>query len=386
MFVSFYGGVAGLAPLAELGLPEGGAPPAYFSPGQVVRARVAAVDPAGRLKLSLKAGKAAAAGAAAAAAAGGEGAAEGANGHGDALGGLQVGAVVGTATVRAVVEAGAKAGGDGAGGGGAGAAEGCGYLLLDIPSAPGVTGVRRGGCGGCRRVGVGVPCCSCAPPLQQRAPWLAVLAGCSSACLLQPAQPCPLPHALHTRAPPPAARLDLRGHLSDHPAGEAALRPLLARKGATLGACSTRLGAAGGGCIGCSQRSCHLPGARWACAGCVRARPWGAPHSKLPSYYCSLLLCHNSLSLLCHCPCAGPLVVLERHEPNTSSAAGRAAGGRGTLIVSRKPSLVRAAQAGQLPRTFEEVGAVRSRCCSLPAWRAPCSGRAARAGPCSLRA
>jgi len=159
VFVAFYGGVAGLAPLAELGLPEGSAPGAFFTAGQVgsllgsncsavatratpertlpphcmlpqrfaslvhcwaivqaqpcprhascvcfispihrthpfpvlnlafpqvVRARVVSVDPAGRLRLSLKAGKSAA----------GEVAAAEANGAaapaGDVLGGLQV--------------------------------------------------------------------------------------------------------------------------------------------------------------------------------------------------------------------------------------------------------------------------------------------------------
>jgi hypothetical protein len=32
-----------------------------------------------------------------------------------------------------------------------------------------------------------------------------------------------------------AARLDLRGHLCDHPAAEAVLKPLLAKQGALLG-------------------------------------------------------------------------------------------------------------------------------------------------------
>ncbi|KAF5829876.1 hypothetical protein DUNSADRAFT_15392 [Dunaliella salina] len=152
VFLSFYGNVTSLAPTAELGLPAGAVPSAYFHPGQVVRARVTSLDSLGRPRCSLKAGKGAAPGAEAAAAH-----ANGAAGHG------RVGDVVDSAVVKAVLEAepAANAGGPPLRGG---------ALLLDIPSAPG--------------------------------------------------------------AP---ARLDLRGHLSDHPAAEAVLRPLLAKQGAQLG-------------------------------------------------------------------------------------------------------------------------------------------------------
>jgi len=194
VFLSFYGNVTSLAPTAELGLPTGAVPSAYFHPGQVVRARVTSLDSLGRPRCSLKAGKGAPGAEAAAPA-------NGAAAHGRAL---QVGDVVDSAVVKAVVEAGAAAT--------AGTQPRGGALLLDIPSAPGVP-----------------------------------------------------------------ARLDLRGHLSDHPAAEAVLRPLLAKQGAQL----------------------------------------------------------------------GPLVVLERLEGSGGAA--------GTLILSRKPSLVKAAAAGILPRNFEEV-------------------------------
>ncbi|GAX80532.1 hypothetical protein CEUSTIGMA_g7970.t1 [Chlamydomonas eustigma] len=64
VFVSFYGGISGLAHVGELGLPDGVKPAQMYNVGQVVKAIVLAIEPAsGRLKLSL-AGKKSAAGSA----------------------------------------------------------------------------------------------------------------------------------------------------------------------------------------------------------------------------------------------------------------------------------------------------------------------------------
>eukprot|EP00798_Chlamydomonas_sp_ICE-L_P000495 gene495-1901_t len=54
VFVSFYGGVLGLARAADIGLEHGKKPDAVYMPGQVVKARVEAVEPAtGRLRISI---------------------------------------------------------------------------------------------------------------------------------------------------------------------------------------------------------------------------------------------------------------------------------------------------------------------------------------------
>lgn len=60
--MSFYGGVRGLAHTSELGLEAGQKPKDVFSAGQVVKARILAIEPAtGRIRLSLTSKKGAAA-------------------------------------------------------------------------------------------------------------------------------------------------------------------------------------------------------------------------------------------------------------------------------------------------------------------------------------
>ncbi|KAG2446158.1 hypothetical protein HXX76_000753 [Chlamydomonas incerta] len=139
VFVTFFGGVVGAAPAAELGLQPGQAPQDVFSVGQVVKATVLGAAK-GKLKLSLapKAQAEAAAAAAAAApaapakAAAAAAAAGAADGAADGLGGLQPGDVA-EATVVEVQASGEAA---------AGAAGGVSYVVrLDVAGGP-AGGVR----------------------------------------------------------------------------------------------------------------------------------------------------------------------------------------------------------------------------------------------------
>lgn len=159
VFVSFYGGVSGMAPVSELGLPAGTSPTTVYSPGQVVRARVVSVDVATRkITLSLKAKAGATAEAQEGATASVTAAVTAVTG--DACGGLQPGDIV-TGEVKSLMEGkeGSKS-----------------TLILEVKSEDGGAGAT------------------------------AVL-----------------------------GRLELPGHLSDHPGGAAALLPHVTKPGTKLG-------------------------------------------------------------------------------------------------------------------------------------------------------
>jgi hypothetical protein len=170
VFVTFYGGVCGLATKAELGLAKPSDDPAsVYSVGQVVRVRVIGADAgSGRIRLSLRSGSGTATGV-------GSGAAEAPADH---LGGLQPGAVIERAKVVRVD--------GGAGGGGGGGGGGATALVLEVASA--AEGASSGKGGG----------------------------------MVQ-------------------ARLELPGHLADHPGAAAALLPLASQPGAVIGEPPTSL-------------------------------------------------------------------------------------------------------------------------------------------------
>ncbi len=247
VYVTFYGGVAGLAHASEL-KDAGAKPSEAHHVGQVVRARVLSHEPlTGRLKLSLRPPNAAAQ----------DVAAQQKQARLDPLQGLQPGELVHGRVVR-----------------------------LEEPPAGG----KPHG-----------------PALV-----LEVWAGEEA-----PAEGAEGPGAA---AP---ARLELPGHLADHPAAMAALQPLVAKPGTWLG--EWRL-------AGCAPL--RHPLGRLACVHGARS---GAALSLEPWREGS------ARAVLFMCARSGPLVVLERLE------------GQRTLRVSRKASLVAAARAKRWPTTFEQV-------------------------------
>ncbi|KAL6748175.1 hypothetical protein V8C86DRAFT_1190558 [Haematococcus lacustris] len=231
VFVTFYGGVSGMAHLTQLGLTNpADKPEALFRVGQVVRARILAVEPgSGRLRLSLVPGKAdtrltsASATDATTTEVADSTPATGAAGNTDACGGLQPGQLV-EGVVVGTVEAPGSTAPDGS----LLPARSWVQIQLAVPGEEGRGGAKRakksGGAGGLGQGSV-------------------------------------------------MGRLELAAHLSDHPEGAAALLGL-----------------------------------------------WAQPGVK-----------------------TGPLVVLERLE------------GQRTVLLSRKQSLVAAAQAGRLITSFDQV-------------------------------
>jgi len=215
-----------------------------------------------------------------------------------------------------------------------------------------------------------------------------------------------------------AARLDLRGHLADHPAAEGVLRPLLAKQGARIGEpwpfmcapCSfakhmytharTNVhGPAGAHTLTHVQKCAHMHTRLRRRASLPRAAALNA--SVLHGYTARAPLLEHAIWRLEHtrtlcilrtattnpiptrrCPLSHGVVGLvwlwaQAPVPSATYREGpacllagplvvleRLEGGSSgvTLVLSRKPSLVQAARSGMLPCSFEEVRHAVARC------------------------